>query len=102
MTVYDQTGEQGSTELAAWLREQGWTMARRLQGGYAEWLEHGETIDQLATVEGASRQIGHPVKLTDGRNGHIHSVAASEGGYQYTVWVGDAVEGPLGDDALAD
>ena len=33
VTIYDQTGEQGSSDLAAWLREQGWGMARRLQGG---------------------------------------------------------------------
>ena len=45
VTVYDQTGEQGSIELAAWLRGQGWGLARRLQGGYAEWIEHGEDIE---------------------------------------------------------
>lgn len=102
VTIYDQTGEQGSTELAIWLREQGWTMARRLQGGYAEWLEHGETIEQLAAVDGAPRQIGSSVKLTDGRTGHVHSVDALGDGFGYTVWVDGTVEGPLGDDALAD
>ena len=102
VTIYDQTGEQGADVLAAWLREQGWTMARRLQGGYAEWLEQGETIDQLATTPGAPRQIGQPVKLQDGRTGHIHSVSATGGGnFSYTVWVEGIVEGPLTDDALA-
>ena len=43
-------------ELAAWLRDNGWALARRLQGGYAEWIEHGEDIvtPQLsASGEGA-------------------------------------------------
>ncbi|MDG1480556.1 MAG: rhodanese-like domain-containing protein [Myxococcota bacterium] len=102
VTIYDQTGELGSAEIAAWLREQGWTMARRLQGGYAEWLEQGETISQLDALPNAPRQIGQPVKLTDGRNGHIHSVEASGSGFSYSVWVAGTVEGPLGDDALAD
>ncbi|MFT5686346.1 MAG: rhodanese-related sulfurtransferase [Myxococcota bacterium] len=102
VTIYDQTGEQGSIEVAEWLKEQGWTMARRLRGGYAEWLEQGETIDQLKPTPGATRQIGQTVKLVDGRTGHIHSVEPVGGGFQYTVWVAKAVEGPLGDDALAD
>jgi rhodanese-related sulfurtransferase len=102
VTIYDQTGEQGSSEIAAWLREQGWTMARRLQGGYAEWLEQGETISQLAPTEGARRQIGQPVKLTDGRTGHIHSAERVGDAFSYTVWIANTVEGPLGDDALAD
>ena len=102
VTIYDQTGEQGSIELADWLREQGWTMARRLQGGYAEWLEQGETIAQLASLDGARRQIGQPVKLADGRTGHVHSVESTSDKFQYTVWVDGSVEGPLGDDALAD
>jgi rhodanese-related sulfurtransferase len=42
VTVYDQTGDQGSIEVAEWLRSQGWGLARRLRGGYAEWIEHGE------------------------------------------------------------
>ena len=100
VTIYDQTGEQGSEELAAWLRENGWPMARRLRGGYAEWLEHGETISQLTPTQGAPRQIGAPVKLTDGRTGHVHSMVSSSGNFQYTVWVEGSVEGPLGDDAL--
>ena len=62
VTVYDQTGEQGSIELAEWLRSQGWHLARRLQGGYAEWIEHGEDVEapKLAAGEGA---VGDPIKI---------------------------------------
>lgn len=70
VTVYDQTGEQGSIELAAWLRDNGWALARRLQGGYAEWIEHGEDIvpPQLsASGEGA---VGD-THLADGGEGQL-------------------------------
>ena len=53
-------------------------------------------------MDGAPRQIGVPIKLNDGRTGHVHSVVASGDSFQYTIWVDGAVEGPLGDDALAD
>ena len=62
VTVYDQTGEQGSAELAAWLREQGWSNARRLQGGYAEWIEHGEEIVSPKTTKKSPKNVGDPVK----------------------------------------
>jgi len=60
VTVYDQTGEQGSAELAAWLREQGWSNARRLRGGYAEWIEHGEDIVTPTTTESSTHAVGDP------------------------------------------
>ena len=102
VTIYDQTGEQGSIDLSEWLRGQGWTMARRLRGGYAEWLEQGESFVPPSTTEGSPRQMGQSVKLADGRTGHIHSAeSAGDGNFQYTVWVNGSVEGPLGDDALA-
>ena len=58
VTVYDQTGEQGSAELAAWLREQGWGYARRLRGGYAEWIEHGEATALPETSVKSKRKVG--------------------------------------------
>ena len=61
VTVYDQTGEQGSTALAAWLREQGWTNARRLRGGYAEWIEHGEETQVPQTTAESDHKVGDPV-----------------------------------------
>ena len=68
VTVYDQTGEQGSIELAAWLRDQGWSLARRLQGGYAEWIEHGEDIE--------TPRLTHP---GDGAVGDTHMAGSDEG-----------------------
>ncbi len=65
VTVYDQTGEQGSTELAHWLRENGWTNARRLRGGYAEWIEHGEETVIPKTSHRSKRKIGDPIKKGD-------------------------------------
>jgi len=62
VTVYDQTGEQGSTELAAWLRENGWTNARRLRGGYAEWIEHGEDTIKPETSAASKKCVGDPIK----------------------------------------
>jgi rhodanese-related sulfurtransferase len=51
--IYDQTGDQGSIDLAAELRSKGWSGARRLKGGYAEWIEYGEdTTPPKTTTEG--------------------------------------------------
>lgn len=81
VTVYDQTGDQGSTELAKWLRDQGWTLARRLQGGYAEWIEHGERIDKPSLPGGGDHSIGDSFQ-NDSVSGHIHDID-SDG----TIWV---------------
>ena len=70
VTVYDQTGEQGSVELAGWLREQGWSNARRLRGGYAEWIEQGEETEQPQTTKDAAQKVGDPVNL-EGRSGTL-------------------------------
>jgi len=81
VTVYDQTGEQGSIELAAWLREEGWTNARRLRGGYAEWIEHGEDIAPPQTSAESELNIGESFQGTAGA-GTVHDVD-SDG----NVWV---------------
>lgn len=81
VTVYDQTGDQGSTELALWLRDQGWTLARRLQGGYAEWIEHGEAIDKPALSGNSTHNIGDSFQ-NETISGHIHDID-SDG----TIWV---------------
>ena len=83
VTVYDQTGEQGSVEVAAWLRDQGWDLARRLQGGYAEWIEHGEETITPKT-HSSSHAVGDPVDF-DGGTGHI--LDATSGG---EVWIWSA------------
>ena len=101
VTIYDQTGEQGSEALAAWLRGQGWTMARRLRGGFAEWIEHGEVVHLPQLATGAKAKVGDPIRLKDGRSGWVQEVSGSAGALRYTVWQsGGGQIGPVGEDAL--
>ncbi|MCK6504368.1 rhodanese-like domain-containing protein [Myxococcota bacterium] len=101
VTVYDQTGELGSTEVAAWLRENGWPLARRLRGGFAEWIEHGEPTEVPPLQPGAALRVGDPARLPDGRAGHVLRVLD---GPRYLLWLGeDQAEpevGPLAPEAL--
>lgn len=101
VTVYDQTGDLGSTEVAAWLREQGWDWARRLKGGYAEWIEHDERILEPSVPEGARLKVGDPVRLAAGGEGWVLSVEVTDGAAAYTVWHADGTTtGPVADEAL--
>ncbi len=45
VAVYCADGERGSVERAAWLREQGWALTRRLVGGFEAWRAGGEDIE---------------------------------------------------------
>jgi rhodanese-related sulfurtransferase len=102
ITVYDQTGAQESTEVAAWLRAEGWTMARRLQGGFAEWLEHGEQVSMPVAPDGGKHRIGDPVSLADGRAGWVVASTVDKGTPRVTVWHEDGTTtGPLNVDDLA-
>lgn len=101
VTVYDQTGELGSGEVAAWLREQGWVWARRLQGGYAEWIEHDEACTMPAIPDGARLKIGDPVRLIAGGEGWVLDVDVTGSAAAYTVWHADgSTTGPVTDEAL--
>lgn len=62
ITIYDQTGEQNSADVAEQLRSKGWSMARRLAGGYAEWLEFDEPI-QIPESTSSPVQIGDTVDM---------------------------------------
>ena len=75
VTVYDQTGDQGSADLAEALREQGWTLARRLRGGYAEWIEHGERTEQPTMSHPTSIAVGDTHRVGD-QTGHVHDITA--------------------------
>jgi rhodanese-related sulfurtransferase len=99
--VYDQTGEHGSVEIAAWLRENGWPWARRLKGGYAEWIEHGEVIVPPHSPEGASKGIGDPVRLADGQKGWVLEIDDTGDALTYRVWLesGEFL-GPFSEDEL--
>jgi rhodanese-related sulfurtransferase len=101
VVIYDQLGGEEAIELAAWLRENGWPWARRLKGGYAEWIEHSEAIVTPNAPEGAKKRIGDPVRLEDGREGWVLSVQKDEDALVYRVWLDTGeVIGPLAEDAL--
>lgn len=76
ITVYDQTGSDESEALAAWLREQGWGLARMLQGGYAEWIEHDEPVARPEPVGGGRFHLGNPVELKAGGRGWVQGAQA--------------------------
>jgi rhodanese-related sulfurtransferase len=98
VTVYDQTGEQGAVQTAAWLREQGWTLARSLRGGFVEWIEHGEPVEAAAATEDGKTRVGDPTTLADGRAGWAIEVNGSD----ITVWLSTDEEiGPVQRDALS-
>lgn len=45
IAVYDADGAQQSAAVAAWLRDQGWQGARRLQGGFQAWSAGGDAVE---------------------------------------------------------
>ncbi|MBL8617547.1 MAG: rhodanese-like domain-containing protein [Deltaproteobacteria bacterium] len=87
VTVFDQTGELGSAEVAAWLRSAGWPMARRLRGGYAEWLEHAEPIELPQPCAGGRLRPGDPVRGPDGREGRVLRSVLSPTGPEIEVYL---------------
>lgn len=99
VVVYDQTGGELPTAVAAWLREAGWPHARRLVGGYAEWIEHGEPVQVPEPPPGGRFRVGDMVELRDGRRGWVMHAGP---GPAWEVWLGpDEVVGPFGPDGLA-
>jgi rhodanese-related sulfurtransferase len=87
VTVYDQTGGELSDQLATWLRGQGWGLARMLQGGFAEWIEHSEPIATPQAPEGGKHHLGSPVEVKKVGRGYVQGV---EGGKPvYTVLLDD-------------
>jgi rhodanese-related sulfurtransferase len=70
VAVYDATGEQQSRDVAEYLRSAGWPRARRLVGGFAEWVEEGEEVVP-SPPSAASRQIGDTVRVSGGVTGTI-------------------------------
>jgi hypothetical protein len=73
IAVYDATMEQNAEELAGWLREHGWSRARVLVGGWAEWVEYDEPQVPCPTLDGA-KHLGDPVELLDGRRGTLQAL----------------------------
>jgi rhodanese-related sulfurtransferase len=73
IVVYDQTGEFGSAEIAATLREKGWSMSRMLVGGIAEWIEFNEEIHPPPTISNSTLQIGDNIILANKKRAFIFS-----------------------------
>jgi rhodanese-related sulfurtransferase len=57
LAIYDQDGEGESAAVAAWLREQGWKGARRLQDGFEGWIAAGDSVEtsQQESDDGSPR-----------------------------------------------
>lgn len=86
ITVVDATGSDDAQALAAWLRAEGWALARCLVGGWAEWVEHAEPAQTPTHPEGARFRLGDPVELHDGRRGVVQAVVRDgQGPARYTV-----------------
>lgn len=101
VTVYDQLGRDESAAIAAYLREQGWVLARQLRGGYAEWLEHDEPMMRPEAPAGGTHHIGQPVEARTGKRGFIQAAWSADGVAKYTVLYDDGVvSAPLGEDEL--
>ena len=75
VTLYDQTGEQDAESLAEQLRDAGWSMARRLKGGYAEWLEYDEPIETPTKID-SPLQIGDSVDA-NGHSGIVMQISST-------------------------
>jgi len=84
VTVYDAADDSLAREVAQWLRDQGWEMARALQGGWAEWLEHGELSATPEPLAGG-RAVAAPVDLTDGRRGVLQGVTSGDDSPRFYV-----------------
>ncbi len=78
IVIYDQTGEGQADEIALFLRENGWSGARKLTGGIAEWIEYGEKIETISQNE--PFQIGDVVYIDDAQKntGYIFSIEQSQ------------------------
>jgi rhodanese-related sulfurtransferase len=85
VTIYDATGGPLAEEVAERLRTDGFALARSLQGGWAEWVEHSEPVYSPEPVAEASHQLGQAVELVDGRRGRVQSVALVNGVASYTI-----------------
>ncbi len=101
VVIYDQIGGDESAELAAWLRTEGWSGARKLVGGYAEWIEHDEPVEVPQAPAGGKLHIGMPVERKRGGRGVVQTAASVEGRPVYTLLMEDGtVERNVGEDTL--
>jgi hydroxyacylglutathione hydrolase len=76
VAVYDATGDQGSAHIADLLRERGFPRARRLVGGFAEWVEEGEEVVMDPPSPGGP-QIGDSVATRSGVRGAVWRITGN-------------------------
>ena len=88
VVLYDQVGGEESDRMAEWLRGQGWEMARRLVGDYAEWIEYDEPVQVPQPPPGARLHIGEPVQTIDGEHGDVQAVEVRDGAARYRIYLG--------------
>jgi rhodanese-related sulfurtransferase len=101
ITIYDQTGQLDSESIAEKLREEGFTMARSLRGGYAEWIEHAEPVETPEPSGTGTLKIGDPVRLADGREGWVLRLVPVDGAPGVEVWFADGSwTGPVSEDEI--
>ena len=101
ITLYDQTGGEASEAMATWLRAEGWGVARFLQGGYAEWIEHDEPVARPEAPEGGRYHLGNPVELKSGERGFIQAAWSEGNGGRYAVLLDDgSVRNPVAEAEL--
>jgi rhodanese-related sulfurtransferase len=101
VTLYDQTGGEASESMATWLRGQGWAIARMLQGGYAEWIEHDEPVARPEPPPGGRYHLGSPVELTSGERGYVQAAWSEGNGGRYGILLDDGrVRSPVAEAEL--
>ena len=87
-----------SAAVATWLRDNGWAGARKLVGGYAEWIEHDEPVAVPQPPPGGRYHIGTMVERRAGGRGWVQGVAE---GPRYTLLMeGGTIVVPVGEDDL--
>ncbi len=102
ITLYDQTGSAVAEVLATWLREQGWGVARTLQGGYAEWIEHDEPVTIPEPPTGGRYHLGNPVQFNDGVRGVVQGAWLDGKSAKYTILLdAGGLRGPVAEAELA-
>jgi rhodanese-related sulfurtransferase len=85
VAVCDAIGGDDAAAAAEALRAAGWPRARRLVGGFAEWIEEGEEVAALAAH--GFPAIGDSVALPDGRSGLVWRIDEQGGEPRYAVLV---------------
>lgn len=87
--VYDQLGREEAIAAAAWFRDQGYAGARRLVGGYAEWIEHDEPVTVPHSPPGGRYHVGVEVVLRDGGRAWVQEAVLEGGLPRYTLLLPD-------------